>query len=152
MGDRYHRASLPRARRLDHRDPGWLPRGRSLVCNMAHGGAGEQKVVDPDGYPCRAMTDLGRTPGARAAPDARIVRSWAAVLLSTTVAACLGDPLIARGPRIDVTSADRAAVWVRTLGAPLAVQCTLIGVAAPRPPVPARSSTGRGARSACARA
>src|SRR5260370_41580886 len=149
MGDRYHRASLPRARRLDHRDPGWLPRGRSLVTNITHRGAAKQQVVDPYAYPCRAMTDLGRTPGARAAPDARIVRSWAAVLLSTTVAACLGDPLIARGPRIDVTSADRAAVWVRTLGAPLAVQCTLIGVAAPRTPVAARSSTGVVAGSEC---
>jgi hypothetical protein len=95
------------------------------------------------------MTDLGRTPGPRAAPHAPIIRCWAAVLLSATVAACLGDPLIARGPRIDVTSADRAAVWVRTLGAPLAVQCALIGVAAPRAPVAARSSTGVVAGSEC---
>src|SRR5260370_17295936 len=104
MGDRYHRASLPRARRLDHRDPGWPRRGRSIVTKITHRGAAKQQVVDPYAYPCGVMTDLGRTPGPRAAPHAPIVRSWAAVLLSTTVAACLGDPLIPRGPRIHAPS------------------------------------------------
>src|SRR5260370_187367 len=119
MGDRYHRASLPRARRLDHRDPGWLPRGRSLVTNITHRGAAKQQVVDPYAYPCGVMTDLGRTPGPRASPHAPIVRSWATVLLSTTVAACLGAPLNARGPPIPVTAPHRAPLSPRPPPPPL---------------------------------
>lgn len=95
------------------------------------------------------MTALGRTDGPRAARPERIVRCWAALLVSTTLAACLGDPLIARGPRIDVTSADHAAVWVRARGAPLALQCTVVGVVAPATPVAATSSTGVVAGSEC---
>ncbi len=92
---------------------------------------------------------LGQTDGVRAARHGRLVRRWAALMLATTLAACLADPLIARAPRIDVTSADRDAVWVRTPGAPLALQCTVVGVASPRTPVAAQSTTGVVAGSEC---
>jgi hypothetical protein len=95
------------------------------------------------------MTELGQTDGSRAAAHARIVRHWAALMLSSTLAACKGDPLIVRGPRIEVTSADRDAVWFRTLGAPLAVQCTAVGGGEPRTPVAARTSTGVVSGTAC---
>lgn len=94
------------------------------------------------------MTELGQTDGSRAAAHARIVRYSSALILSTTLAAC-GDPLIVPGPRIEVTSGDRDAVWFRTLGAPLGVRCTAVGVAEPRTPVAARSSTGVVSGSEC---
>jgi hypothetical protein len=95
------------------------------------------------------MTALSQPGGSWATAPGRIVRYWAALMLSSTLAGCLGDPLIVRGPRIEVASADHDAVWLRTLGAPLGEQCTLVGVAGARTAVAARTSTGVVSGSAC---
>ncbi len=95
------------------------------------------------------MTERGQTDGSRAAAPARIVRYGAALMLSGSLAACKGDLVIVRGPRIEVSWPDRDAVWVRTLGAPLGLQCTAVGVAGPPPPVAARTSTGVASGSEC---